>query len=211
MMAYLMFRYQLLYVYTPQYETGGSFFADFVFDKIILSLLIQQATMLGYLLLKQAYLAVLIVSLPTIVATVVFRNYCWSAIGKKVQTWGDNGPGLIKIMRLIESTTSKDGELENVSDGGSSSNSGTSSSSTSVSGSPKSKQKSSKDETLLDIDVLSASIQTLHDAHTEEETAFNEEYDPQTYSHPVFHHPLKQLWLPNKAADSFERAFKLNK
>ncbi|CAN0416813.1 unnamed protein product, partial [Laminaria digitata] len=53
-MAQLVYRHQLLYVYVPTFESGGSFFPK-MFRRWIFALFTAQATMVGMCLLKQGF------------------------------------------------------------------------------------------------------------------------------------------------------------
>ncbi|CAM9832359.1 unnamed protein product, partial [Sphacelaria rigidula] len=48
------YKHQMLFVYEPLYETGGVFFPK-IFRRFIFATIIAQATMVGVLLLKEAY------------------------------------------------------------------------------------------------------------------------------------------------------------
>ena len=50
----MVYKHQLLYVYEPIFETGGMFW-PLVARRIVLALLIAQCTMMGMILLKEAY------------------------------------------------------------------------------------------------------------------------------------------------------------
>jgi hypothetical protein len=50
-MAQIVYRHQLLYVYVPNFESGGAFF-PLVFRRIVFAIFTAQATMLGMFLLK---------------------------------------------------------------------------------------------------------------------------------------------------------------
>eukprot|EP01041_Mallomonas_annulata_P009540 gene9540-19834_t len=52
--AIFVYKHQLLYVYEPIFETGGTFFPTIV-RRIVFSLLVAQGTMLGLLILKEAF------------------------------------------------------------------------------------------------------------------------------------------------------------
>lgn len=52
--AYLMYKYQLLYVYITEYQSGG-FMWYAVFDRSLVSLLMANLTLLGYYLIRMTY------------------------------------------------------------------------------------------------------------------------------------------------------------
>lgn len=78
MFAYVMYKYQLLYVYINEYQSGG-FMWYAVFSRCIVALLFASITLLGYLFLQidDAYLAgPFWFLLPLPVAIVYFWYYC---------------------------------------------------------------------------------------------------------------------------------------
>ncbi|KAF9173666.1 hypothetical protein BGX20_002502 [Mortierella sp. AD010] len=63
-LAYLVFKYQLLYVYFHPYESGGQMW-PMVYSRMTLGLLIFQLTMLGFFMLNHAYIfGILLAPLP---------------------------------------------------------------------------------------------------------------------------------------------------
>jgi hypothetical protein len=53
-MAYVVYKHQLLYVYDPSFESGGALFPK-IFRRFVFSVVIAQATMIGVLVLKEGY------------------------------------------------------------------------------------------------------------------------------------------------------------
>lgn len=74
--GHLIFRYQILYVYSPSYETGGQFFEVFTLNKMFLGMYIQQVTTFGVLASKFAYGAAFGISLPTLLLLIAFHLHC---------------------------------------------------------------------------------------------------------------------------------------
>ncbi|KAK9067206.1 hypothetical protein SSX86_014532 [Deinandra increscens subsp. villosa] len=73
-LAYLIFRHQLLNVYSPKFETGGTFW-PIVHNSTIFSLILMHLIAVGIFGLKKVPLASsLIIPLPII--TLLFNNYC---------------------------------------------------------------------------------------------------------------------------------------
>eukprot|EP00611_Tribonema_gayanum_P022096 TRINITY_DN4374_c0_g1_i3.p1 TRINITY_DN4374_c0_g1~~TRINITY_DN4374_c0_g1_i3.p1 ORF type:complete len:152 (-),score=53.41 TRINITY_DN4374_c0_g1_i3:181-636(-) len=70
--AHLTYKHQMLYVYEPVYETGGTFFPK-VFRRFIFAIFTAQATMAGVLILKTAYYQAAAVVL-LMVATWAFKS-----------------------------------------------------------------------------------------------------------------------------------------
>ncbi|KAF9916827.1 hypothetical protein BX616_002711 [Lobosporangium transversale] len=80
--GYLVFKYQLLYVYFHPYESGGKIW-PMVYNRLTLGLLTFQLTMLGLFMLKHAYFfGVLLAPLPAGTAWFWYRTtniYKWTA------------------------------------------------------------------------------------------------------------------------------------
>lgn len=72
----MLFGYQVQYVYVPQFESGGKFYTNFAFPKIMQGFVIQQLVMLAFLVLKKAYVIVSLISIPTMVGTFWFYHFC---------------------------------------------------------------------------------------------------------------------------------------
>ena len=208
----LIFRYQVLYVYTPSYETGGQFFHNFVFEKLILGFTLHQCTMFGFFILKGAVAASMLVLLPILACTIAFQWYCirkfdvyangWSAVlqddsppvkdisceWKDVEAGAGAGAGAGAAAdgeEATRSTATLDDARIDISKSSllhESLGSLGSTSSLAV------KQENKKKSSLKPVPATSQS-----DLDGDE---FGDEYDPQTYVHPVFHRPLQQLWLP---------------
>ncbi|CAM9652095.1 unnamed protein product [Discosporangium mesarthrocarpum] len=75
MVAYLVYKYQVLYVYMPQYESGGVFWLR-VYHRVLVGLGAAQLTVIGYVTLRGGYTqAALMVPLPFMVYFYGRRNY----------------------------------------------------------------------------------------------------------------------------------------
>ncbi|KAG0233519.1 hypothetical protein BGX31_004812 [Mortierella sp. GBA43] len=73
-MSYLVYKYQLLYVFFHPYESSGRIW-PMVYNRLTLGLLIFQVTMLGFFMLKHAYfLGSLLVPLPVSTAWIWYRT-----------------------------------------------------------------------------------------------------------------------------------------
>ena len=73
-LALLVYKYQLLFVYIPKYESGGSFWHP-CFRRSLISLLAGQLTLIGFMIVRAGVIeATLLVPLPFI--TLMFWRYC---------------------------------------------------------------------------------------------------------------------------------------
>jgi hypothetical protein len=66
-------RHQLLYVFTPVFESGGQFFPR-VFSRMVIGMLLYQTFMVGYFLYKSCYYQA-IALIPLMVATCIYHFY----------------------------------------------------------------------------------------------------------------------------------------
>ncbi|KAL7606945.1 hypothetical protein Lser_V15G20259 [Lactuca serriola] len=73
-MGYLVYRHQLLYVYSPKFETGGQFW-PIVHHCTIFSLILMQLIAIGIFGLKQLSLASTL-TIPLPIITLLFNGYC---------------------------------------------------------------------------------------------------------------------------------------
>ncbi|KAF9426545.1 hypothetical protein BGZ94_006369 [Podila epigama] len=76
-MAWLVYKYQLLYVFFHPYESGGQMF-PMVYDRLTFGLLLFQLTMVGLFMLKQAYFFGIFLS-PLLAGTVWFWYWTTNA------------------------------------------------------------------------------------------------------------------------------------
>lgn len=74
-LGYLVFKYQLLYVYVPtRFETGGTFW-PLVFPRAIFGLVLAQVVLIGLLLLKSCPLQATVIFMLPIITLVVYQRW----------------------------------------------------------------------------------------------------------------------------------------
>ena len=174
----VIFRYQLLYVYVPQYETGGKFYSRFVFPKMIQGFVIQQLTMLGVMLVKQAYAPTGAMIIPTLILTAWLRTSWWrnvtEIVGSDLDEEQAHGLAMVGTgAGGMLSDSDSDSELK-----------------------PRAKPKKQPSRSPSPVPPSDAKKM-----EKEGNEFIPDQYDPQTYNHPVFHQPLPQLWLPKKTKE----------
>lgn len=89
---YLMYKYQLLYVYINSYQSGGYMWYA-VFDRSMLALMCGVITLVCYLAIRQTYLSgpfYAMFPLPVIIA--LFWQHCNAKF---------KGPARVRILRLL--------------------------------------------------------------------------------------------------------------
>lgn len=74
--GYIAFKYQVLYVDIPVYQSGGYFFPS-IFYRVIIALLIMQATLIGLFGVKASPLAVLLIPSPFITMVAFYFMDKW--------------------------------------------------------------------------------------------------------------------------------------
>ncbi|KAG0239108.1 hypothetical protein B0O80DRAFT_13677 [Mortierella sp. GBAus27b] len=72
-LGYLVFKYQLLYVFYHPYESGGLTW-PMVYNRIMVGLVLFQSTMLGLFMLKKSYILGGLIT-PLMIGTIAFWNY----------------------------------------------------------------------------------------------------------------------------------------
>ncbi|CAG8475724.1 4639_t:CDS:10 [Diversispora eburnea] len=82
-LAYLIYRYQLMYVFTTKVETGGTYWRV-VFNRLIVSILFWQCVMIGVMNLKGAHIQSIAV-LPLPVITIFLKIMCSRSFDEKIR------------------------------------------------------------------------------------------------------------------------------
>ncbi|CAG8571374.1 3957_t:CDS:2 [Cetraspora pellucida] len=82
-LAYLIYRYQLMYVFTTKIETAGSFWR-LIFNRIVFSTIFWQITMIGVMNLKDARIQSFAI-LPLPCLTVLFKVFCHRQFDQKIR------------------------------------------------------------------------------------------------------------------------------
>ncbi|RHZ87104.1 hypothetical protein Glove_40g12 [Diversispora epigaea] len=82
-LAYLVYRYQLMYVFTTKVETGGTYWRV-VFNRLIVSILFWQCVMVGVMNLKGAHIQSLAV-LPLPAITIFLKIMCSRSFDEKIR------------------------------------------------------------------------------------------------------------------------------
>ncbi|CAN0039926.1 unnamed protein product [Ectocarpus sp. 4 AP-2014] len=74
-LAYLVYKYQALYVYVPKYESGGVFWFS-VYPRVLIGLALAQLTLAGYVYVRAGFTqASLILPLPVIIYWYGYRSF----------------------------------------------------------------------------------------------------------------------------------------
>ncbi|RIA91460.1 hypothetical protein C1645_724172 [Glomus cerebriforme] len=82
-LAYLVYRYQLMYVFNTKIETGGIYWKA-VFNRLIFAIIFWQLTMIGVMNLKGAHVQSIVV-IPLIFFTLIVKLYCLSKFDKSTK------------------------------------------------------------------------------------------------------------------------------
>ncbi|CAM9540737.1 unnamed protein product, partial [Choristocarpus tenellus] len=73
--AHIVYKYQMLYVYIPKYESGGVLWLS-VYPRVLVGLAVAQLTVMGYVSIRGGYTeAVCMLPLPFMVALHGRRSY----------------------------------------------------------------------------------------------------------------------------------------
>ncbi|CAJ0629710.1 718_t:CDS:2 [Entrophospora sp. SA101] len=81
-LAYLVYRYQLMYVFTTKIETGGTYWRV-IFNRVIVSMIMWQIAMIGVMNLKAARQQSIAI-IPLIIITILFKIYCSRRYDSKI-------------------------------------------------------------------------------------------------------------------------------
>ncbi|CAH1762585.1 5249_t:CDS:10 [Entrophospora sp. SA101] len=79
---YLVYRYQLMYVFTTKIETGGTYWRV-IFNRVIVSMIMWQIAMIGVMNLKAARQQSIAI-IPLIIITILFKIYCSRRYDSKI-------------------------------------------------------------------------------------------------------------------------------
>ncbi|RGB38934.1 hypothetical protein C1646_755152 [Rhizophagus diaphanus] len=82
-LAYLVYRYQLMYVFNTKIETGGVYWKA-VFNRLIVAIIFWQLTMIGVMNLKGAHIQSVTVA-PLIFLTLMVKLYCTNKFDKSTK------------------------------------------------------------------------------------------------------------------------------
>nr|CAG8564674.1 9253_t:CDS:10 [Entrophospora candida] len=85
---YLVYRYQLMYVFTTKIETGGTYWRV-IFNRVIVSMIMWQIAMIGVMNLKAARQQSIAI-IPLIIITILFKIYCSRRYDSKIHYYQPN-------------------------------------------------------------------------------------------------------------------------
>ncbi|KAI8367508.1 uncharacterized protein BYT42DRAFT_128832 [Radiomyces spectabilis] len=208
-LAYLVFKYQLLYVYFHPYEVAGRMW-PLVFSRIIVGMLIFELTSAGLFLLNRAYpLAVLCV--PLIILTIAFKfsmdaAYLRSTINLPVRLLSQRLGPLRSTAQPMEAP-----ELQPSVSSQSNSRHPLATRSEAehdISSAPKTTIR--RKRTVLDEDDYEAEPRKYTDFREPPMTLLDGILNTgmKRYGHPAMFGVLPQLWLPIKAGDTRHRSLR---